>query len=70
MNKSILTQDIETTILSLKTIRLDDRKNKTLKDQISDNRIKEVYEISVSDHFYNNSATRFVMKSYDMLKVA
>lgn len=70
VNKSILTQDIETTILSLKTIRLDDRKNKTLKDQISDNRIKEVYEISVSDHFYNNSATRFVMKSYDMLKVA
>ncbi|MCX3067187.1 MAG: hypothetical protein ACRDCE_06280 [Cetobacterium sp.] len=61
VNKSILTQDIETTILSLKTIRLDDRKNKTLKDQISDNRIKEVYEISVSDHFYNNIMTKGYM---------
>ncbi|MBC2852392.1 hypothetical protein [Cetobacterium sp. 2G large] len=61
VNKSILTQDIETTILSLKRIRLDDRKNKTLKDQISDNRIKEVYEISVSDHFYNNIMTKGYM---------
>lgn len=61
VNKSILTQDIETTILSLKTIRLDDRKNKTLKDQINDNRIKEVYEISVSDHFYNNIMTKGYM---------
>lgn len=61
VNKSILTQDIETTILSLKTIRLDDKKNKTLKDQISDNRIKEVYEISVSDHFYNNIMTKGYM---------
>ncbi|MGL5278273.1 MAG: hypothetical protein ACRC8M_04195 [Cetobacterium sp.] len=61
VNKSILTQDIETTILSLKTIRLDDRKNKTLKDQIGDNRIKEVYEISVSDHFYNNIMTKGYM---------
>ena len=61
INKSILTEDIETTILSLKTIRLDDRKNKTLKDQIGDNRIKEVYEISVSDHFYNNIMTKGYM---------
>ena len=61
INKSILTEDIETTILSLKTIRLDDRKNKTLKDQIGDNRIKEVYEISVSDHIYNNIMTKGYM---------
>ena len=61
VNKSILTEDIETTILSLKTIRLDDRKNKTLKDQIGDKRIKEVYEISVSDHFYNNIMTKGYM---------
>ncbi|MGL5797277.1 MAG: hypothetical protein ACRCYT_03630 [Cetobacterium sp.] len=60
-NKSILTEEIETTILSLKTIQLGDKENQNFKEQISDKRIKEVYEISISDYFYNNIMTKGYM---------
>lgn len=52
--KAILTDEIETTILSLRTLRLSQKENEELKNQIGDNRVKEVYEISISKPFYEN----------------
>ncbi|MEG0069560.1 hypothetical protein [Cetobacterium sp.] len=52
--KSILAEEIETTILSLRTLRLEEQKNKNLRNKIDDKRVKEVYEIEISDHFYRN----------------
>lgn len=52
--KSILTDTIETTILSVRTLSLSKKENKIIKAQIGDNRVKEVYEISISKPFYEN----------------
>ena len=54
----ILSKETHTTILSLKILTLDEKDNKDLRKKISDKRIKEVYEISVSDHFYDNIVTK------------
>lgn len=67
--KTVLSEEVQTAIMSLRILKLADKNNIKIKKEINDNRVKEVYEICISDHFYNNSATRFVMKSYDMLKV-
>ena len=68
--KGVFGEEIITTMFSMRTITLSLPENKRYKAEINDDRVKEIYEISISDHFYKNSATRFVMKSYDMLKVA
>lgn len=50
----ILKEEISTPILSLRIITLSLKENKRYKDEINDNRIKEVYEINISEHFYKN----------------
>ncbi|MGL5902215.1 MAG: hypothetical protein ACRCZO_05960 [Cetobacterium sp.] len=56
--KSLLTKEVHTTIMSLEILRLEEEKNKSLKEKISDKRIKEAYEISVSDYFYDNLVSK------------
>jgi hypothetical protein len=68
--KGVLDRKIETSIFNITTISLDEKKNMKYREMYKDKRIKVIYEIEFSEHFYSNSATRFVMKSYDMLKVA
>ncbi|WP_407536492.1 hypothetical protein [Cetobacterium somerae] len=68
---TILSGEISTPILTYKSqSEISSDEMKRIKNSINDNRIKEFYLIKISDHFYKNSVTRFVMKSYDMLKVA
>lgn len=50
----ILKEEVSTPILSLRIITLSLKENKQYKDEINDNRIKEVYEINISEHFYKN----------------
>lgn len=56
--KSLLTKEVHTTIMNLEILKLEDKKNKSLKEKISDKRIKEAYEISVSDYFYDNLVSK------------
>ena len=56
--KSLLTKEVHTTIMSLEILKLEDEKNKSLKEKISDKRIKEAYEIAVSDYFYDNLVSK------------
>lgn len=56
--KSLLTKEVHTTIMNLEILRLEEEKNKSLKEKISDKRIKEAYEISVSDYFYDNLVSK------------
>lgn len=56
--KTILSEEVQTSIMSLKILKLTDKTNIKIKKEINDNRIKEVYEICVSDHFYNNIVTK------------
>lgn len=55
---SILKNEISTPILTFKSLQLNLAENKKLKKKINDNRIKEVYQIKISDHFYKNIVKR------------
>lgn len=56
--RSLLTKEVHTNIMSLEILKLEEEKNKSLKKEISDNRIKEAYEISISDYFYDNLVSK------------
>lgn len=47
-------EEISTSILSLRVVNLSLKMNERYRDKINDKRIKEIYEISISDHFYKN----------------
>ncbi|MGL5982222.1 MAG: hypothetical protein ACRCZR_02750 [Cetobacterium sp.] len=52
--KGILNTEISTPILSLEIVTLSLKQNQKYRDEYDDGRIKEVYIISISDHFYQN----------------
>ena len=52
--KGIINKEISTPILTLEIITLSLQENKKYRDMYGDKRIKEVYEINISDHFYSN----------------
>lgn len=50
----IISEAIVTTIFSMKIITLLSEENKVYRDRFKDRRVKEVYEITMSEHFYKN----------------
>ncbi|WP_426711459.1 hypothetical protein [Cetobacterium sp. SF1] len=50
----IIGKEISTSILSLEIINLSLKINSKYRTKINDKRIKEIYKISISDHFYKN----------------
>ncbi len=52
--KGVIKEEISTPILSLRVITLSLKENTKYRKEIQDKRIKEIYEINISDHFYNN----------------
>ncbi|MGL6132519.1 MAG: hypothetical protein ACRCZ9_12980, partial [Fusobacteriaceae bacterium] len=56
--KTILKEEINTAILEYRSIQLKEDKNKDIKNEINDKRIKEVYIIRISDYFYKNIVKR------------
>lgn len=52
--KGTIKEEISTPILTLKIITLSLKENKKYRTAYKDKRIKELYEIDISDHFYNN----------------
>lgn len=50
----VIKEEVSTPILSLRIITLSLKENIKLKEMVDDSRIKEVYEITMTDHFYNN----------------
>lgn len=66
--KTVLSEEVQTAIMSLKILRLEDKNNIKIKKEINDNRVKEVYEICISDHFYNNIVTKgYLVYNSDIL---
>ncbi|MDX8337109.1 hypothetical protein [Candidatus Cetobacterium colombiensis] len=55
---TILKEEINTAVLEYKSLQLNEIKNKDIKKKINDKRIKEVYIIRISDHFYKNVVKR------------
>ncbi len=53
-NKGVIKEEIVTPIMTLKILTLSLDKNKDFRKIYKDKRIKEIYEIDISDHFYNN----------------
>lgn len=47
-------EEISTSILNLRVVNLSLKMNQGYREKINDKRIKEIYEISISDHFYKN----------------
>lgn len=54
----ILKTEISTPILTFKALELSLKENKKVRDNLKDNRIKEVYKIKISDYFYRNIVKR------------
>lgn len=50
----ILKEEVSTPILTLRIISLDLEENKVYRNSMGDKRVKELYEINITDHFYNN----------------
>lgn len=57
-NNGVLTKETHTSIMDLQILVLDESENKNLRKEYKDKRIKEVYEIVISDHFYDNIVTK------------
>lgn len=57
-NNGVLTKETHTSIMELQILVLDESENKNLRKEYKDKRIKEVYEIVISDHFYDNIVTK------------
>ncbi|MDX8337446.1 hypothetical protein, partial [Candidatus Cetobacterium colombiensis] len=53
-NKGIINKEISTPVLILEIISLSLKENKKYRNIYDDKRIKEVYEITITDHFYSN----------------
>ncbi|WP_297407516.1 hypothetical protein, partial [uncultured Cetobacterium sp.] len=52
--QSVITDKIETSIFNIRTITLSESKNESYRKMIDDKRVKTIYEIEFSEHFYNN----------------
>ena len=52
--KGTIKEEISTPILTLKILTLSLKENKNYRSAYKDKRIKELYEIDISDHFYSN----------------
>ncbi|MGL5427313.1 MAG: hypothetical protein ACRDAS_05300, partial [Cetobacterium sp.] len=52
--KGVLSKEISTPILSLEIVTLSLKENMQYRNEYADKRVKEVYKISISDHFYQN----------------
>lgn len=70
-NKGTLKDEISTPILTLRILSLKLKENKRIKESVKDNRIKEVYEIEISEIFYKNIITKgyLVYDSDILLKI-
>ena len=55
---AILKEEVSTPILTFKAKKLDLSGNESIKNTIKDGRIREVYVIRISDHFYKNIVKR------------
>lgn len=55
---AILKEEVSTPILTFKAKKLDLSGNENIKNEIKDGRIREVYIIRISDHFYKNIVKR------------
>ncbi|MGL5049925.1 MAG: hypothetical protein ACRC6A_12895 [Fusobacteriaceae bacterium] len=55
---TILKEEVSTHILTFKSNRLELSGNENIKKMIKDGRVKEVYSIRISDHFYKNIVKR------------
>lgn len=55
---TILKEEVSTPILTFKSLLLSSKENKEIKKTIKDNRVKEVYFIRISEHFYKNVVKR------------
>lgn len=55
---AILKEEVSTPILTFKAKKLDLLGNENIKNEIKDGRIREVYIIRISDHFYKNIVKR------------
>ena len=67
-NKGTLKDEISTPILTLRILSLKLKENKRIKENIRDNRIKEVYEVEISEIFYKNIITRgYLVYNSDIL---
>ena len=52
--KSVLKEEITRSIFELDIVSLERKENAEIKSQINDKRIKEIYQIKISDFFYKN----------------
>lgn len=52
--KGTLDRKVETSIFNITTISLNEKQNKKYREMFKDKRIKVIYEIEFSEHFYNN----------------
>ncbi|MDX8336137.1 hypothetical protein [Candidatus Cetobacterium colombiensis] len=52
--KSVLKEEITRSIFELDIVSLERKENEKIKAQINDRRIKEIYQIKISDFFYKN----------------
>lgn len=52
--KGVIKEQISTPILTLRILTLSLAENKFYRNAYNDKRIKEIYEITISDHFYKN----------------
>lgn len=67
-NKGTLKDEISTPILTLRILSLKLKENKRIKENIRDNRIKEVYEVEISEIFYKNIITKgYLVYNSDIL---
>lgn len=55
---TIIKEKINTPILTFSSLSLTDTKNNDLKKRVNDKRVKEVFCIKISDHFYKNIVKR------------
>lgn len=71
-SKGTLKEEISTPILTLRILSLKLKENKKIKEDVGDNRIKEVYEIEISEIFYKNIITKgyLVYDSDVLLEIA
>ncbi|WP_297488834.1 hypothetical protein [uncultured Cetobacterium sp.] len=56
--KGVLNEEISTPILTLRIITLCLEENQKYRDIFDDKRVKEIYEIEISEHFYKNIITK------------
>ncbi|MGL5001167.1 MAG: hypothetical protein ACRC6J_05550 [Cetobacterium sp.] len=56
--KSVLKEEITRSIFELDIISLEKKENTKIKNEVNDKRIKEIYQIKISDFFYQNILTK------------